>query len=266
MSSGEPTRTIVIASSQRSGSSLLAEALWATGCAGAPDEYFSASVIAEAADNLGIPRFTTAERLRRQVKRGTLRVQWRRSLRIDPRSLDGYLRYLYAHRTSPNGVFSVKIHWDHFAELSQRGLRLEDLPQPISWIHISRGDLLAQAVSLARANRTNQWNTRRVPNHRRAPSLEYDDAAVLSAYRVLAEAAAQWPRFFEQAGITPISVVYEDLDAEYEPTVRRVLDGLGIDVGDIAEPELQRQRDAINSDWIRRFSENHPDLTVPTSA
>ena len=67
VSSGEPTRTIVIASSQRSGSSLLAEALWATGCAGAPDEYFSDSVIAEAADNLGIPRFTAAERLRRQV-------------------------------------------------------------------------------------------------------------------------------------------------------------------------------------------------------
>jgi len=258
--SGRPTRTIVIASSQRSGSSLLAEAFSATGRAGTPQEYFSDSIIAEAADNLGFPRFTPAERLRRQAKRVTLRVEWRKSLQIDPHSLGGYLTYLYAHSTSPNGVFSVKVHWNHFAELRERGLRVEELPQPISWVYISRRDLIAQAVSFARANRTGEWNTKRVLHRYRPPSLDYDDDAVLRAYRDLAEAAAQWPRFFERAGITPISVVYEDLDSEYESTVRRVFDALGIDVDGIAEPALQRQRDATSSDWIRQFSANHPDL------
>jgi LPS sulfotransferase NodH len=258
--SGTPTRTIVIASSPRSGSSLLAEAFAATGQAGAPDEYFNGSTVAEAADQLGVPRYTPAERVRRQVKRAALRPDWRLSLRIEAASLDGYLAYLYAHRTTPNGVFSVKVHWSHFAELCERGLLLEDLPQPISWVHLSRRDLIAQAVSFARASRTGQWNTKRVPNRYRQLSLEYDDAAVERCYRHVAEAAAQWPRFFDRAGITPIDVVYEDLDAEYESTVRRTFEALGIDVDEIAEPELQRQRDGMNDDWIRRFSEHHPDL------
>jgi LPS sulfotransferase NodH len=258
--SGPPSRTIVIASSPRSGSSLLAEALTATGKAGVPDEYFSESTVAEAADRLGVPRYPAAERLRRQAKRATLSTRWRPSLRIDPDSLDDYLAYLYAHRTTPNGAFSVKVHWNHFAELCERGLRLEDLPQPISWVHISRRDLIAQAVSFARAGRTGQWNTARTPDRYRALSLEYDDAAIERCHRHLAEAAAQWPRFFERSGITPISVVYEDLDAEYESTVRRTLDALGIHVDEVAEPALRRQRDETNDDWIRRFSENHPDL------
>ena len=258
--SGEPNRTIVIASSPRSGSTLLSEALWATGLAGAPDEYFKGATVAEAADNLGVPRYTPAERLRRQAKRAALRADWRPSLRIDPDSLDGYLAYLYAHRTSPNGVFSFKIHWSHYAELCERGLRLEDLPQPLDWVHISRRDLIGQAVSLARANRSGVWNTSRAHDRYRRPSLEYDDAAVERSYHHVAEAAAQWPRFFEAAGITPITVVYEDLDADYASTVRRTLDALGIHVDEVAEPKLRRQRDATNSEWIRMFSANHPEL------
>ena len=83
----EPVVSYMICSLPRSGSSLLCEALANTLHAGMPAEYFNPGIIA---------------RMERRWNVG---------------SFDDYLRKLLARKTSPNGVFGLKVHWGQYARV-----------------------------------------------------------------------------------------------------------------------------------------------------
>lgn len=62
--------------------------------------------------------------------------------------------------------------------------------------------------------------------------------------------------FFSEAGIVPLTVVYEDFVADFEATVRRVLDFLeipGRDSVDIPPMRLQKLADDTSEEWVQRF-------------
>ena len=61
--------------------------------------------------------------------------------------------------------------------------------------------------------------------------------------------------FYSEAGITPLTVVYEDFINEYEKTVRVVLDFLGLDLAhvNISHPYYARLADEISEQWAERF-------------
>src|SRR5262249_42563360 len=77
----------LVCSSDRTGSSLLCFALWRTQMAGRPFEYLQPAVIAAYRRRIGTPRFATPLE---------------------------YLRLLYARRTTPNGVFGLKLRFWEF--------------------------------------------------------------------------------------------------------------------------------------------------------
>lgn len=61
---------------------------------------------------------------------------------------------------------------------------------------------------------------------------------------------------FEATGIVPFTVVYEDLIAAYEPTVRAVLDFLEIPERagiEIPSPALEKIADDVSEQWTQRF-------------
>ena len=121
-----PIVSYMVCSIPRSGSSLLCELLCATGRAGAPTEFFDATLMKE---------FSTAW----QVE-----------------SFEQYLDALLRKKTSPNGVFGVKVHYgqfiDAFGDADVTGL----FPN-LRFIYIRRQDHVRQAVSYARAEQTGQW-------------------------------------------------------------------------------------------------------------
>jgi LPS sulfotransferase NodH len=252
------TRSIVIASSERTGSTLVNESLRRTGVAGVPAEYFNAEVIGEAFELLGVPRLPVQIRVRRQLRRARLRSDWAATWDVVPGSVGAYLDHLVRHRTSANGVFTTKLHWNQHEAMTRAGLSVDAFPQPVSWVHVMRNDRLAQAVSLARARQSGQWSATQVVRRRRPYEPWFDAAAISTALAEVVESAAGWDGFFARSGITPIRVAYEDLVADYPGTMTSLFDRLGLDVSVEPEPPTQRQADAISASWVERYAALYP--------
>jgi LPS sulfotransferase NodH len=252
------TRTILVASSERTGSTLLVESLRRTGVAGVPDEYFNAEVIGEAFETLGVPRLPVRVRVRRQVRRVRLRRDWAATWDVVPGSVGPYLDHLLRHRTTPNGVFATKLHWNHYVAMTEAGLTIDAFPQPVSWVHVTRRDRLAQAVSLARARQSGQWWASQVVRRRRAYEPFFDEAAISRALAEIEVWNAGWDAFFAGSEITPIRVVYEDLAADYTAEMGRLFDRLALDAEPEPVPPTRRQADEISAAWIERYSALHP--------
>ena len=218
---GTPSRFYLIASLPRSGSSLLCDILCQTGCAGWPNEYLAATAHS---------RF--------QARWGEL-------------SFPEYLRKVMEARTSPNGVFGIKVQFDQLKHLTNRDLIAEDLFPGITYIRVRRGDMIRQAISLARAGQTKQWSSHR--QSRGQPV--YNAGAIYHAWRRLVKWEAGWDAYFAERGLEPLTIYYEQLDTDPETATRRVLQHLGLDTPDmkIPLPARGKQRDDLTEDWYRRF-------------
>lgn len=227
-------RSVVIATTPRSGSWLLAEALEGTEAVGHPREYLRADYEPLYAERWGLPA--------------------RRTYR-------DYLDAVVAAGTSENGVFAIKVHWGQLEQALPKlravapghdgaDLIARIFPRP-RYVHLTRGDRAAQAVSLYRAVRTDQWwdigDGPQPP-----PPAEPDWADIDRLVRTLTEHDEQWAAFLP-AGT--IRVTYEDLVTEYSGTVRRVLDELGLaaEAGPVPEPTLRRQADATSAAWVAAY-------------
>jgi LPS sulfotransferase NodH len=142
----EPVRAYVIAASPRTGSSLLAEALTATGRAGNPDEFFDL-----------LPKNEQHWIDRYQIPPG-------------PHYLDHLIR---ASRT-PNGVFGFKLHWHQLPALRKRLAEARPVAEPDQrrvldllrqrfsdprFVWLSRRNKVAQAISYYRAAESRVWRT-----------------------------------------------------------------------------------------------------------
>jgi trehalose 2-sulfotransferase len=242
----------VIASTPRSGSSLLAAGLVATGVAGRPEEYFTP-------DYLGA---------------------YKQDLKLPPHcSWPEYLTKVMTFAATENGVRGVKIHWRHVVSLARAlgfrgdpGVVLEALFPAAVFVNIVRADRRAQAISLFRAETTGEWFrsigssaklrpwglylTRPAPEsaaaelNRVAPTHEQ----IVAMERSLDAEQAAWINHFTSRRRKVLTVRYEDLDANYRGEIARVLEFLGADPGHAAGlplPPLARQSDHINDHWRR---------------
>jgi LPS sulfotransferase NodH len=257
---GQATRSVVVASEARSGSTLLCQALGATGLVGSPHEYFLPTWFESGHRAFGAPVPTQRERWRRVRARLLLRRQWWEYRHIESATLPAYVDGLVRRRTTSNGVFALKIHWATYARGRElHGFTFEELPQPISWIHIRREDLVAQAVSYVKADQSGVFAiSGRAPRLRRP--VYFDDGALVEAFERVRDGARLWSDFFTRSGITPIAVTYEELDADYEGTVARVLSELGFTDVAVPPPIHRRQADEVNAAWAARFRSMHPEL------
>ncbi len=227
----KPTLFYAIASTPRSGSTLLARLLWATGAMGAPTEYF----------NYEGPMLRMVARLR-------------------PRNLAEYAVQLLQLRTSPNGVFGFKAHWDQF-QLVRNGGLLGFFPG-LRFIHIERTDRLAQAVSMVRAQQTGQWESS--VTQKFEPT--YDPARIRYWLRRIDEEAAAWQALLRHRRVQPITIAYDALAADPDGAVDGILQRFRLTRAappPVQLPEMRRQSDSLNREWIERFRRENPDLGAP---
>jgi LPS sulfotransferase NodH len=169
-----------------------------------------------------------------------------------------YLKRLIESTTTPNGVFSIKVHAHHLGKMRahvhmrtrpwrrRRSNPFVYLADSQSYVHLNRRDKLQQAVSLYRAELTLEWS--RTGNKPTPPDPTTIDVDALDdCLRRVDEADARWHRFFERNDITPLELTYEDdLDVEHGAAALKVLDAAGIDRPSdlVAASGYQRQRDA----------------------
>jgi hypothetical protein len=74
---------------------------------------------------------------------------------------------------------------------------------------------------------------------------------------VLKENDSQWQSYFQDNGIVPLVIHYEDLVADYAGTIVSVLKSLGIPNADtivVPPSRLRRQSNARNEEWLTRYT------------
>jgi LPS sulfotransferase NodH len=249
-------RVVVLATLPRTGSTLLSFALAETGVLGVPGEYLLGIHLAGFRRRLDVPRPNVVGAIAGAVRRARRDARWHETTHVTRSSLREYLDEVARLRTTPNGVFALKVHASELPVLHRHGLDLDIWgPEPV-FVHLDRNDRIAQAVSLERAHQDGSFASF---VDRRDVRLRYDARRLRRRLRELEAGADKWERYFRERRAAPFRIAYEDLDRDYEGTVRRVLDHLGFADVPVPSPALERQRDAVNDSWIERFRTDVPD-------
>jgi LPS sulfotransferase NodH len=191
-----------------------------------------------------------------------------------------YLRWLFEHRSSPNGAFGLKLHWNQGVAFV-RGARTDAMAHArlgsgfravrslardfddLRYVWVRRRDRIGQAVSLYRARNTNQWvRPDGDPNARRSdPPFDVDE--IDRALRWLTRVDAGWDRYFRRVGTVPFVLFYEDLASD-QATVLAALGGhLGVPLPTSIAPRLERQRDSWSTEMREQFISARGLPTVP---
>lgn len=231
----------LLCATPRTGSTLLCGLLTSSGVAGRPASYFNRRTLQQYADDWQIPR--------------------PRDERIDAT----FVRAARAAGTTANGVFGGRIMAETLPELiadlaaagSGAMTEVELLSAHfgrLEFVHLRRRDVVAQAVSWAKALQTHFWH----PGEEVKPGGQdprYDEELIGRLVATIETFEADWASWFAGNGIVPCEVAYEDLAADPLGAARQVLDHLGLSV----PPDRQlvvghhRQADRLNADWVARF-------------
>ena len=229
-----PSRSVVICCLPRTGSSLLGHMLYATGATGWPGEWFWREDVDRNWKAWGVS-------------------SWRE-----------YVVRVLEARTGPTGVFCTKLMWgylhDALFELRRLSRMYEEddvgvlrsvCPEP-SFVWIRREDVVAQAVSWAKAAQTGQWASFQAVQAE--PAFDFDQVDGL--YHLARVHDGAWARWFAAHGVDPLRVVYEELSADPVGVVEDVIARLELERSPVrgrAPMELSRQGDAVNLDWAARY-------------
>lgn len=241
---GRPKRSIVVLTAPRSGSTLLGEALHATGRLGCALEYLHCGF------------------------RPTFVGRW------NAPDLPSFVRALHRHRTSPTGTLAIKFFWRDLHEVfneaqgtaadatrvspgaanyaAMHQLIAELFPNP-TYVFLTRRDRVRAAVSAYVALCTGVY--RAFGEHdlgRTRANVPYNYEKILECLAARDYAFAHWRAFIRANDLSPISLDYETLTTDYEASMRAVLSQLG-DLSAPIRPRMQRQSAAGSEALLLQF-------------
>jgi LPS sulfotransferase NodH len=262
-----PRRAYLVCATPRSGSTLLCEMLVSSGVAGRPAEHI------ETLRLLGRPS---------EPREYFAGVKDRDMLELLPASappqphhvpIEERLAAVLRHATTPNGVFGTKVMWGYFGDLQERLAELPELAAlddadrltrvfgDVRYIHVSRHDHVAQAVSMWRALQTRAWRA----ENDDAVEPVYSFTGIDHLVRTLDAHDDAWGAWFADHGIEPLRLAYDELAADPPGQLHRTLAFLGVD-GELeseppAEPPLRRQAGAQSAEWADRYLREREERT-----
>lgn len=241
-------QSCIICGTPRSGSTLLCGLLESAGC-GRPDSYFRRESMADFARELGVSGEADLD---------------------EPGFSRRYLAAVLVEGRAGTEMFGLRIMFETLGELSERLDRLcpglETAPDRLErafgrplYVHLSREDKVAQAVSLLKATQTGLWHRaadgselERTAPHREA---SYDPAAIRSLADGLARQDGAWRDWFGRHDIEPVRLTYDGLSADPQAGLRAVLSRLGMDASSAStiKPHTAKLADRQSERWIARF-------------
>ena len=234
-----PRVSALVCTLPRSGSWLLAEYLHNSDRAGTPEEYFRPDYY-----EWYLSRWGAAPGM----------------------PITAYLRLCWARTTTSNRVFSAKLHWYQMEWLLARlgaapntGMAPHELIDSafpgVRYVHLVREDTALQALSWYRAIQTDSWfrfHGAQQPRDEQRPDMQ----EVRWLEDIVVEHAKQWRAYFQAAGVSPLTISFDDLVQRPDPTVRRVLSY--VDAGypsdrPLPPGRLVRQSDDWTDFWARAY-------------
>jgi LPS sulfotransferase NodH len=242
----------LICAGPRTGSNLLASTLRHAEVAGQPFEYFGRATL-NGAHMLGLLGLEPEE--------------------AEAMSLADRLDRILAAGTTGNGVFGATLHWGHFQPMvdavrerlgdnvsagADIATVLRGFFPGIHYVWLRRENHVAQAISHYLARQTGLWQTQANADEPSAGGDEepvYDFAAIKRLVGFAEREEQGWRRIFSEISDPVFAVTYEELAAEREAIVARVLEFLGVPkaIQEIPEAPLRRLADTRSVAWEERF-------------
>lgn len=240
----EQADSYLICATPRTGSSLLCGLLNSTEVAGHPESWFRRQDERAFAASWGI-----ADPLN-----GTF-------------SYPSYFQAATAAGSTGNGVFAARVMWGTMDEVithlapvypSHAGSAARLLRAAFGrtrFVYLRRDDVVAQAVSLLRAEQTGVWVETIDERQEPVAELGFDFGEVRDLVQQIKEDNAAWEAWFAVGGIEPYRVLYEELDADPVGTASGVLTFLGLDLPAGHEITVRHKRlaDELNAQWIESY-------------
>lgn len=255
------SRLLVIASVERTGSTLLCSLLRGTRAAGTPIEYLNIQThnFAKFRARYGIPRLRLKYRPIGWLRERTGRFAWRHISWFEPSSYRQYLSTIARVNTTSNGVFGIKMHWNQYKRhMLDLGLTAGFWNVPVVWVRIIRQNEIRQAISFVRAEQTNSWNSNMAIKNEPV----YDGPAIVRALERIASENADWQKYFEQNDIRPLEITYEQLTRDMDATIRKIILHIGAHIDAVPTPQIKQQSDSTNGEWAIRFLAEFPQYAL----
>jgi LPS sulfotransferase NodH len=185
--------------------------------------------------------------------------------------LSQYRQFLLERRTSPNGVFGMKMHFGNLPNvLAAIEAQKEFVADFDRLIFLTRRNKLAQAVSFSKARATGVYRIApgEAVDASSVSGVPYSFESVATALSWLADREAGWLSLLEDFGDKTISLTYEELAHDYVGSMRRVLIALGLTEAVAAlrpRPQVLAQSDQSNRRWRELFLQELRDGADPAS-
>jgi LPS sulfotransferase NodH len=257
-----PSKTLVICSTGRSGSTLLGHSLNELKFLGYFTEYFHKDVI------------------RSYVHHGNIL------------ELKAYLKRVYEKGTSDVGILGVKIHrgqWENlvrllrysseFQNLSEREILEIVFPNPYC-LHIRRHNITKQAVSVAIADQTDVWavtaegkpiqklviwddqpinSSSRVAGDSEGfvSKPKFQPLKIYRAKRRFIEKNRQWEELFEKYSLPYYEIIYENFVKDFDRVIREILEFADIQSAGLdnsVKIPLKKQSNTMNDEWYKKYT------------
>lgn len=243
----DPTCSVLLAATQRVGSTVLCDLMTTSDCLGYPKEFFLDDARQAFLDGWDLPADTDDAT---------------------------FLQHALRNGTSPNGVFAVKVMADQLDALDRvtQGEGLGAFPEPVV-VWLQRRDLLAAAVSQWRAEQTGRWSSAEDgatdgADGDLADVPPNDDTALARIDQLHAlkhEHDEVWAARLAACGRPVLRTDYEDWSQDPQALLAMLAAVLGVAL-DGARPHtnLQPQRDALNDEAARRWWAQGGCDTCPT--
>lgn len=235
-----PKLSYTIWFSQRTGSTLLCQALEATHSTGVPNEWFN-----YATDLLTAYKLKTYAELQEHLwQAGSTpnQIFGNKHSFCEPRFTHLIAALRQFPVCSPNETNRAKIWESAFPNHRH--------------IFMTRRNKVRLAVSWWKAIQSHEWHRKRGESPKLADLAKaYSFDAINHLYNECSMREAGIQEFFTEGNITPLTIVYEDFIQNYEQTIRTVLDYLELEADSIliAPPPLAPTADSVSEEWVQRF-------------
>lgn len=239
-----PKKSYIICTTHRSGSNLLCELLIRTGVAGKPDEYFYTGFFPKLFDRFNSDNF------------------------------EEYLPAVVDANTTPNRVFGVKMMGgDYFHDFIEQFRQLPsyrdqnitsaemlaDWFPDLRYIWLTRRNKVRQAVSFIKATQSGVWRSDHPPVSNKNKNPTYNFKVLDRQVSKLSYEEALWQDYFDESGVTPLTLVYEDFTQAPEETTRQILDFLEIPIPpnwQLTEIRQKKLADTLSARWVQQYYED----------
>ncbi len=220
---GKPKKILIIASTGRSGSHMLGHALWKTGCFGFPLEYLNPGEFSRWADLTG------------------------------KNTIEDILIELQKIRTSPNGVFAIKIHYAQIEQSIKSFKKLQSLFPNAYYVMLTRNCVLSQAVSLSKAKQTRTWLTDKAEEHQ---NLRYSFKEINRNIKFFLRQNSSWHYTLNIHKCKYMHITYEELELNLNQVISKIAKYVEVNIPVTnleCEKITHKQRDSINEEWKNKF-------------